>query len=89
MLKRELGAESKGKLPHLFIPSKTAAWIPEFAMKDLPLSRIAALVPVSAVKDLPLCRTLMMMMMMMMIRLTTDSISKDKLMHMDQNFQKI
>ena len=26
MLKREWGAESKGKLPHLFIPSKTAAF---------------------------------------------------------------
>ena len=36
---REWGAESNGKLPHLFIPSKTATWFPEFAVKDLPLGR--------------------------------------------------
>ena len=63
MLKREWGAESNGKLPHLFIPSKTATLVPEFAMEDLPLGRIAALVPEFAMKDLPLGRTLMMMMM--------------------------
>ena len=61
MLKREWGAESNGKLPHLSIPSKTAAWVPEFAVEDLPLSRTAALVPEFAVKDLPLGRILMMM----------------------------
>ena len=54
MLKREWGAERKGKLPYLFIPSKTAAWVPEFVVEDLPLSRIAALVSESAVKDLSL-----------------------------------
>ena len=27
------------------IPSKTAAWVPEFAVEDLPLSRTATLVP--------------------------------------------
>ena len=59
MLKRERGVESNGKLPHLFIPSKTATWVPEFAMEDLPLGRIAALVSEFAVKDLPLGRTLM------------------------------
>ena len=64
MLKREWGAESNGKLPHLFIPSKTATYVPEFAMEDPPLGRIAVLVPEFAVKDLPLGRTLMMMMMM-------------------------
>ena len=32
MLKREWGAESNGKLPHLFIPSKTATLFPEFAV---------------------------------------------------------
>ena len=57
MLKREWGAESNGKLPHLFIPSKV-----EFAMEDLPLGRIAALVPEFAMRDLPLGRTLMVMM---------------------------
>ena len=35
MLKREWGAESNGKLPHLFIPSKTAALVPEFAVEEL------------------------------------------------------
>ena len=58
MLKREWGAESNGKLPHLFIPSKTAILIPELAVEDLPLDRTATLVPVLAVKDLPLDRTL-------------------------------
>ena len=46
--------ESNGTVPHLFIPSKTAAYVPVFAMEDLPLGRIAALVPEFAVKDLPL-----------------------------------
>ena len=63
MLKREWGAESNGKLPHLFISSKTATMVPEFAMEDLPLDRIAALVTEFAVKNLPLDRTLMMMIM--------------------------
>ena len=63
MLKREWCAESNGKLPHLFIPSITATYVPEFAMEDLILGRIVALVPEFAVKDLPLGRTLMMMMM--------------------------
>ena len=54
ILKREWGAESNGKLPHLFIPSKTATYVPEFAKEDLPMGRIAALVPEFAVKDLPL-----------------------------------
>ena len=62
MLKREWGAESNGKLPHLPIPSKTATWVLEFAVEDLPLSKTAALVPELAVKDLPLGRILMMMM---------------------------
>ena len=45
MLKREWGAESNRKLPHLLIPSKTATFVPEFVVEDLPLSRTAALVP--------------------------------------------
>ena len=60
MLKRECDAESNGKLPHLSIPSKTVAWVPEFAVEDLPLSRTAALVPEFAVKDLPLGGIFMM-----------------------------
>ena len=59
MLKREWGAESNGKLPHLFILSKTATYVPDFAMEDLPLDRIAALVPEFEVDDFPLRRTLM------------------------------
>ena len=51
---REWGAESNGKLPHLFMPSKTATLIPV----DLPLDRTAALVPEFAVKDLSLGITL-------------------------------
>ena len=61
MLRREWGAESNGKLPHLFIPNKTSTLVPEFAMEDLPLGRTAAWVREFAVKDLSLGRTLMMM----------------------------
>ena len=52
MLKREWGVKSNGKLPHLFIPNKTATLVPEFTVKDLPVGRTAALVPEFAVKDL-------------------------------------
>ena len=31
MVKKEWGAESNGKVPHLFIPSKTATLVPAFA----------------------------------------------------------
>ena len=62
MLKREWGLEGNGKLPHLFIPSKTANLVPEFAVEDLPLGRSAALMLELAVKDLPLGRTLIIMM---------------------------
>ena len=37
MLKREWGAGRNGKLLHLFIPSKTATLVPEFAAADLHL----------------------------------------------------
>ena len=37
MIKREWGVESNGKLPHLFIPSKTTTLVSEFAVEDLPL----------------------------------------------------
>ena len=53
MLKREWSAESNGKLSHLFIPSKTATLVSEFAVEDLPLDRTATLVPAFAVKDCP------------------------------------
>ena len=53
MLKREWGAESNGKIPHLFIPSKTVTMFPEFAVEDLPFDRTATLVPAFAMKDCP------------------------------------
>ena len=56
MLKRGWGAESKGKLPRLFIPSETAILVPDFAVEDLPLVRTSVLVPEFAVKDMPLGR---------------------------------
>ena len=41
MLNREWGAvDSNGKLPHLFIPSKTATLVPDFAGEDLPLAEL-------------------------------------------------
>ena len=55
---REWGAESNGKLPHLFTPSKTATLVSKFAGEDLPLDRTAVLGPEFAMKDLPLGRTL-------------------------------
>ena len=58
MLKREWGAESNGKLPHLFIPSKTAALVPAFAVEDLPSAELHPRFLVLAVKDLPLGRKL-------------------------------
>ena len=51
MLKRKWGAESNGKLPHIFIPNKTATFVPKFAAEDLPLGRTAALISETAVKD--------------------------------------
>ena len=53
MLKRESYAESDGKLPHLFISSKTATLVPEFAAENLSLGRSAAFVPEFAVNDQP------------------------------------
>ena len=41
---REWDAESNGKLPNLFIPSKTATLVPDFEMEDLPFNRTAVLV---------------------------------------------
>ena len=58
MPKREWGAKSYGKLPRLFILSKTATLVPEFVVEDLPLGRTPGLVPESAVNELPLGRTL-------------------------------
>ena len=40
MPEREWGAESNVKLPHLFIPGKTEALVPEFAVEDLPSAEL-------------------------------------------------
>ena len=61
MIKREWSVESNRKLPHLFIPSKIATFVPEFVVEDLTLGRAAALVPEFALKILLLGRTLMIM----------------------------
>ena len=53
-----MGADSKGKLPHLLIRGKTATLVTEFAVEDLLLDITATLVSAFAVKDLPLGRTL-------------------------------
>ena len=58
MLKRERVRKAMGKLSHLFIHSKTATLLPEFAVEDLILGRTAALAPEFAVEDLPLGRIL-------------------------------
>ena len=74
MLKEKWGAESKGKLPNLFIPGKTAAWFLRFRWKTClrkncslgscvscerpAFVRTAALVPVLTVGDLPFGKTL-------------------------------
>ena len=39
-LKREWCAEHNGKLPHLFIHSKTATFVPEFEVEDLPSAEL-------------------------------------------------
>ena len=52
MLKREWGAESNWKLSHLFIPSKTATLVPEFAVEDLLCAELQFWCLEFAVKDL-------------------------------------
>ena len=39
-VKERVGVESNRKLPHLFNPGKTAALVPEFAVKDLPSAEL-------------------------------------------------
>ena len=56
MAKREWVAKSNGKQPHLFHPSKTATFVPEFALEDLLLSKSVTLSPAFGVIDLPLDR---------------------------------
>ena len=58
MLKREWSAEINGKLPHLFIPSKTATLVRVLAVVDLPLDGTASLVPAFAVNTLIMMMTI-------------------------------
>ena len=53
MLKREWGAENNGKLPHLFIPSKTSTLVPEFAVEDLLWAELQPLCLSLQLKTLP------------------------------------
>ena len=55
MLKREWGAGSNGKLPHLFIRNKTSTFFQRLRCKTC-LSVEVALVPEFTVKDLPFGR---------------------------------
>ena len=50
--KERMRCGNNGKLPHLFIPSKTATLVPEYAVGDLPLGRTAILLPAFTVKNL-------------------------------------
>ena len=68
MLKREWGAESNGKLPQLFILSKSSTLVPEFAVEDLLLDRTATRVPVCSQRPALGQNTLMMMMIMNYVR---------------------
>ena len=74
MVKREWGAESNGKLPYLFIPSKTATLVPEFAVEDLPSRRTAILIPAFAVKDLLLGRTLWWWCLLRLLIISSQSL---------------
>ena len=56
--KERVGCGKNGKPPHISIPSKTAARVPEFAVEDLLFNRTETLIPEFAVKDLPLGRIL-------------------------------
>ena len=49
-----------GKLPHLFIPSKTVTLVHKFAVEDPTLGRIASLLPEFAVKDLVITSIIML-----------------------------
>ena len=53
-----MGCGKQRELPHLSIPSKTAACVPEFEVEDVPLNRTAVLVPQFSVNDVPLDRIL-------------------------------
>ena len=60
MLKREWVAESNGKVPHLFIPGKTAALVPEFTVEDQPSAVLQSWFLSFVVEDLPLGRIAML-----------------------------
>ena len=53
--------ENNGKLPHLFIPSKTPTLVPEFAVEDLPWTELQGWFLRLQSKTCPCQNTLMMM----------------------------
>ena len=52
ILKRKWGAETNGKLPHLFTTGKIAALVSEFAVEVLPSAELQPWFIALAVKDL-------------------------------------
>ena len=58
MLKREWGAESNEKLPHLFIPVNVQPWFLSVRLKACLWAELRPLVPQFVVNDLPLGRIL-------------------------------
>ena len=51
--KERVGCGKQREGTALYIPSKTATLVPEFAVEDLPSGRTAALVPEFSMKYLP------------------------------------
>ena len=68
MLKREWGAESNGKLLHLFIPSKVATLVPVFAVEELSLGQICNLGSCVCSEIPALGQNALIMMMMMFFK---------------------
>ena len=67
MLKREWGAESNGKLPHLFIPGKTSSWFLSLRWKTCLRQNYSFHSCTCSEGPALGHNTLMMMMMMMMM----------------------
>ena len=63
MLKREWGAESNGKLPHLFIPDETANLFLEFAVKYLPFGQNTLMVMMMIIEFKGLRTALILLML--------------------------
>ena len=68
----------QGKLPHLFIPSKTATLVPEHEVEDLPLGRTAALVPEFAGKKKLLSSTLDFWDLLISLKVYSDAKERER-----------